>query len=118
MKITTTLTFTLAATLCGLSAASAQDTAIGTASVDRWPDGKKTAFMMMFDDGCPSHVNNAIPELAKRNLTDAFSGRQGFRVQGEGFEEIDSVEYIDSFVSFEKTGSHSRPFFLNPSPEP
>lgn len=57
MKINNAIVSAVAATLCGLSAASAQDTAIGTTSVDRWPDGKKAAFMMMFDDGCPSHVN-------------------------------------------------------------
>ncbi len=72
MQNTTTLISTVTATFCGIIAAQAQQMAIGTTSVDRWPDGKKAAFMMMFDDGCPSHVNNAIPELAKRNLTGTF----------------------------------------------
>lgn len=61
------------ATFLGLSAtASADDATVGTTRIEHWPDGKKAAFMMMFDDGCPSHVKNAIPELVKRHLTGTF----------------------------------------------
>lgn len=72
MQMNTTLISAVAATFCGMIIAQAQQTSIGSTSVDRWSDGKKAAFMMMFDDGCPSHVNHAIPELAKRNLTGTF----------------------------------------------
>jgi peptidoglycan/xylan/chitin deacetylase (PgdA/CDA1 family) len=72
MQNTATLISAVAATFCGVLIAQAQQTPIGTTSVERWPDGKKAAFMMMFDDGCLSHVNNVIPELAKRNMKGTF----------------------------------------------
>ena len=60
-------------TLLGLAVtASAEESSIGSTRIEHWPDGKKAAFMMMFDDGCPSHVKNAIPELVKHHLTGTF----------------------------------------------
>lgn len=57
------------AMVCGL--ASAGEEASGT-EVDRWHGGTKTAFLLFFDDNCPSHIKNAIPELKKRNLIGTF----------------------------------------------
>lgn len=54
---------------CG--AAYAADGA-GETTVMKWKDGKKAAFFLAFDDSCPSHVKNAIPELAKRGLVGTF----------------------------------------------
>jgi predicted neuraminidase/peptidoglycan/xylan/chitin deacetylase (PgdA/CDA1 family) len=45
---------------------------IGATRIERWPDGKKAAFLMMFDDACPSHVGNVVPELARRGLSGTF----------------------------------------------
>jgi peptidoglycan/xylan/chitin deacetylase (PgdA/CDA1 family) len=41
-------------------------------TVARWKDDKKAAFMLMFDDNCPTHIKNAIPELKKRNFVGTF----------------------------------------------
>ena len=40
--------------------------------VAKWKDDKKAAFMLMFDDNCPTHLKNAIPELKKRGLIATF----------------------------------------------
>jgi peptidoglycan/xylan/chitin deacetylase (PgdA/CDA1 family) len=44
----------------------------GGTTVARWNGGKKAAFMLMFDDNCPTHLTNAIPELQKRNFVGTF----------------------------------------------
>lgn len=59
-----------AATVAGsFPAASA---APGDTGIARWKDGKKSAFMMMFDDCCPTHVTQVYPELHKRKMTGTF----------------------------------------------
>lgn len=44
----------------------------GTTRIAQWKDDKKSPFMLMFDDGCPSQVINAVPELKKRGLAATF----------------------------------------------
>lgn len=44
----------------------------GTTRIAQWKDDKKSPFMLMFDDGCPSQVVNAVPELKKRGLAGTF----------------------------------------------
>ena len=46
--------------------------AVGATRVAQWQGDRKGAFLMMFDDACPSHVKNVIPELKKRNLAGTF----------------------------------------------
>lgn len=55
-----------AAFLPGSGFAQAPAAGIGATRVEPWPDGKKGAFTMMFDDSCPSHAAKVIPELKKR----------------------------------------------------
>jgi len=43
-----------------------------TTRIAKWQDDKKAAFLLMFDDGWPSHWQVAVPELAKRHLTATF----------------------------------------------
>lgn len=50
----------------------AQDATVGATRVARWKDDKKAAFLLMFDDGWPSHWQVALPELLKRHLTATF----------------------------------------------
>ncbi len=45
---------------------------IGGTKVENWKDGRKTAFLLFFDDNTPSQLKNAIPELKKRNLIGTF----------------------------------------------
>lgn len=45
---------------------------VGNTEVLAWRDGKKAAFFLAFDDSCPSHVKNAIPELERRGLVGTF----------------------------------------------
>ena len=40
--------------------------------IEKWPDGKKAAFLLQFDDGCISQLNNAVPELKKRGMVGTF----------------------------------------------
>lgn len=44
----------------------------GDARVAKWKDDRTAAFLLMFDDGWPSHWQVAAPELAKRGLTGTF----------------------------------------------
>jgi len=45
--------------------------AIGDSKICRWEMNKKAAFSIVFDDGCPTQLDVAIPELRKRDLTAA-----------------------------------------------
>jgi peptidoglycan/xylan/chitin deacetylase (PgdA/CDA1 family) len=64
------LYFVLLAALCfGLSPLQAQ---VGATRVARWKDDKKAAFLLMFDDGWPSHFQVALPELKKRGMIGTF----------------------------------------------
>ena len=44
----------------------------GTTRIAPWKDDKKAAFLLMFDDGWPSHWQVALPELLKRHMTATF----------------------------------------------
>jgi peptidoglycan/xylan/chitin deacetylase (PgdA/CDA1 family) len=41
-------------------------------SILKWKDGKKGAFYLAFDDACPTHLTNVIPELEKRKIIGTF----------------------------------------------
>lgn len=45
---------------------------VGTTRVAKWQGDKKAAFLLMFDDGWPSHFQVALPELLKRKMTATF----------------------------------------------
>ena len=57
----------LTAMFAGHAGAAAGDTKIA-----RWKDDRTAAFMLMFDDGWPSHWQVAIPEMVKRGLIGTF----------------------------------------------
>lgn len=67
-----------AETLAALAAAATLVTRANTlapgqdAKVEPLAFGRKSAFLMMFDDACPTHVRNAIPALQKANLPGTF----------------------------------------------
>lgn len=44
----------------------------GETKVLKWKDGKQAVFLLSFDDSCPTHLTNAIPELEKRGLVGNF----------------------------------------------
>jgi peptidoglycan/xylan/chitin deacetylase (PgdA/CDA1 family) len=44
----------------------------GTTRIARWKDDKKSPFMLMFDDACPSQVVNVVPEIKKRGMAATF----------------------------------------------
>lgn len=44
----------------------------GATRVLKWKDGKRAAFMVEFDDGAPTHLDLAIPELKKRGIPGTF----------------------------------------------
>ncbi len=45
---------------------------VGTTHVAKWKDDRTAVFMLMFDDGWPSHFQVAVPELAKRDMVATF----------------------------------------------
>ena len=44
----------------------------GETHVAKWKGNKKAAFLLMFDDGWPSHWQVAVPELVKRGMVATF----------------------------------------------
>ncbi|WP_193212052.1 polysaccharide deacetylase family protein [Luteolibacter marinus] len=44
----------------------------GETRILKWKDGKEAVFLLAFDDSCPTHLDKAIPELAKRGLVGNF----------------------------------------------
>lgn len=44
----------------------------GSTRVAQWKDDKKGAFMLMFDDACPSQAVNAVPQLKQRGMAATF----------------------------------------------
>lgn len=41
-------------------------------SILKWKGGKRAAFYLAFDDACPSHLTNVIPELQRRKIVGTF----------------------------------------------
>jgi peptidoglycan/xylan/chitin deacetylase (PgdA/CDA1 family) len=80
MKLFSKVTTLFALPLLLLSSCTAENTSTPVAStpapgetrVARWQDDKKAAFLLMFDDGWPSHWQVAVPELQKRGMTGTF----------------------------------------------
>jgi len=54
---------------CGIANAASP---VGTTRVATWHDDRTAAFLLMFDDAWPSHVQVAVPELEKRGLIATF----------------------------------------------
>jgi len=44
----------------------------GATRIEKWPGGKRAAFLLAFDDSCQTHIHKAMPELKKRNLPGTF----------------------------------------------
>lgn len=72
VDVRTAVSVTLLALSSGMACGQETPTAPGSTRIERWPEGRKAAFLMMFDDSCPSHVQHAIPELRARDLTGTF----------------------------------------------
>jgi hypothetical protein len=47
------------------------DSPDGTSTL-KWKGGKRAAFYLAFDDACPTHLGNVIPELEKRKIVGTF----------------------------------------------
>ncbi|WAC20604.1 polysaccharide deacetylase family protein [Luteolibacter sp. SL250] len=63
----------LAVAACGLLAIQpAAGAEVGETQVLKWKDGKKAVFLLAFDDSCPTHLTNVIPELEKRSIVGNF----------------------------------------------
>ncbi|HEX8913285.1 MAG TPA: polysaccharide deacetylase family protein [Humisphaera sp.] len=65
-------------------------------SVLKWKGGKKAAFYLAFDDGCPTHLTNVIPELQKRKIVGTFyviAGRPTFN-GNKKWEEAAKSPYV------------------------
>lgn len=62
----------LAAMLSATLLATETAEAPGATRIATWQDDRKAAFLLMFDDGWPSHWQVAVPELEKRGLIATF----------------------------------------------
>jgi peptidoglycan/xylan/chitin deacetylase (PgdA/CDA1 family) len=65
-SLVSVLAFSLVASTC-LHAASPGETRVA-----KWKDDKKAAFLVMFDDGWPSHHEVALPALVARQMVATF----------------------------------------------
>lgn len=83
-----------------------------------WPDGYQTAISLSFDDGLPSHLDLAIPQLDRRGL------RGTFYLNPRGHEDGDSrrpswadwlAQWHRAHAAGHELGNHSlaHPCFLN-----
>ena len=59
----------LASVASGLVAHAAE---VGETKILKWKDGKTAVFLLAFDDSCPTHLTNVIPELEKRGIVGNF----------------------------------------------
>ena len=55
-----------------MTALTAHGDEVGTTRIATWKDNKPSAFLLMFDDGIPTHLNTVIPELKKRGFVGTF----------------------------------------------
>lgn len=62
----------LAAAVAGPSAVTSAPSPAGETRIAKWKDDRKAAFMMMFDDCCPTHVTNVYPQLHRRGMTGTY----------------------------------------------
>lgn len=70
---------------------------ISDTQVLKWKHGKQAVFFLAFDDACPSHLKNVIPELHKRKIPATFypiAGNGMFRDQPAGAKEAKTPEVI------------------------
>ena len=62
-----------------------------------WPDGRKAAFLLAFDDNAPTHLDFVIPELEKRGLIGTFyinPGTEHFQQQRERWQAAAQSPHI------------------------
>lgn len=76
---------------------------VGEARVARWKDDKTAAFLLMFDDGWPSHWQVAVPELLKRDMTATF-----YIVPNKGeFKKFQDKEWKEVVANGMTLGNHT-----------
>ena len=71
--------------------------AIGTARVAQWKDDRTGVFMLMFDDGWPSHFQVAVPELEKRGLIATFyicPAKGEFKTQAKEWDKVAATKMV------------------------
>ncbi len=51
---------------------AAEQAMTNSTTVLKWKGGKKAAFYLAFDDGCPTHLTNVIPALIERRIVGTF----------------------------------------------
>lgn len=98
----------LAAVLSPLAAyGQTSTTQPGATRVAQWKDDKKSAFMLMFDDACPSQAVNAVPQLKQHGFAATFypfSGAGHYRGKLSFWEK--EVPAIPGFVYGNHTVNH------------
>jgi hypothetical protein len=75
---------------------AAASSAVGT-EILKWKDGKAAVFLLAFDDACPTHLKNVMPELNKRKIPGTFyviTGSGQFKDQKQWAAEAKSPYVI------------------------
>ncbi|HSI09115.1 MAG TPA: polysaccharide deacetylase family protein [Rariglobus sp.] len=65
--------------------------AVGDTRVATWKDNRTAVFMLMFDDGWPSHFQVAVPELEKRGMIATFyicPAKGEFKTQSGSWDKV------------------------------
>lgn len=82
-------------------AAPLPEVTTGQAKVLKWRDNAKAAFYLAFDDSCPTHLTNVIPELTRRGMTGTFyinpgnGPYQAKRQEWEAVAKLPGIELVN-----------------------
>ena len=71
--------------------------------ITTWPDNRKGAVSLGFDDGCPSHLSVAVPALNARGFKGTF-----FLMSGDGSWSPDWNAWRDVAAQGHEIGSHTK----------
>lgn len=80
--------------------------AVGTTRIAAWRDDKVAAFLLMFDDGVPSHLATVIPELRQRGLTGTFYLNPGVPWYAAGRSAWETNALLEGVVLANHTMTH------------
>ncbi len=78
----------------------------GSTVIAQWKDNRKAAFLLMFDDGMPSHLKNVIPELKKRAFIGTFYLNPGVKWYQQGKDKWEKDATAAGMVFANHTMTH------------
>jgi peptidoglycan/xylan/chitin deacetylase (PgdA/CDA1 family) len=79
---------------------------VGDTRIATWQDDRTAVFLLMFDDGWPSHFQVAAPELAKRGMSATFYLNPGKAEFSKFPKEWETVRQLGGMVFANHTMTH------------